>query len=74
MLWCYLCSNSFCYCYVVLSMGLLSFAVYGVLLNVLSRSVISFFRRRSLDESALRSVNLQIATRKNENTLPVAYF
>jgi len=54
--------------------GLLFYDVCGVLLNVLSRSAISFFRRGSLDESVLRSVNLQIAKRKNEDKLPAAYF
>ena len=37
--------------------GILFFGVCGVLFNVLSSSVFSFFRRGSLDETVLRSVN-----------------
>ena len=41
--------------------GLFFFGVCEVLLfNVLSRSVFSFFRRGSLDESVLRSVTVEI--------------
>jgi hypothetical protein len=35
--------------------GALFFGVCGVLFSVLSRSLFSFFRRRSLDESVLQS-------------------
>jgi hypothetical protein len=38
--------------------GLLFFGEYGVLFNVLSRSVFLFFRSRSLDETVLRSVTV----------------
>ena len=37
-------------------MGLIFFVVCGVLFDVLSKSVFSFFRRRSLDETVLQSV------------------
>ena len=40
-------------------LGLLFFNVCGGLLNVLSRSVFSFFRRGSLDDTALQSVIVQ---------------
>ena len=39
------------------SVGILFFDICGVLFNVLSRSVLSFFRRGSLDETVLQSVN-----------------
>ena len=38
--------------------GLIFFDVCGVLFNVLGRSVFSFFRRGSLDGTALQSVNV----------------
>jgi hypothetical protein len=37
--------------------GILFFALCGVSFNVLSRSVVSFFRRGSIDEHVLRSLN-----------------
>ena len=40
-------------------LGLLFFNVCEVLLNVLSRSVFSFFRKGSPDETALQSVTVQ---------------
>jgi len=37
-------------------MGLIFFVVCAVLFNILSKSVFSFFRRGSLDETVLQSV------------------
>jgi hypothetical protein len=37
--------------------GILFFALCGVSFNVLSRSVLPFFRRGSIDENVLRSLN-----------------